>query len=106
MAGATGEAARSRIGSFGRSSLYSMRSTRSGGCGSKGITAIATRLALIRLHTRLPAPFGCGKELQRKSLKKTRKQLIRRRSTDMASIAAANSLFEIDVELDALLEEI
>ena len=41
-----------------------------------------------------------------RGLGRSTKQPIRRRSTDMASIAEANSLFEIDMELDALLEEI
>ena len=44
---------------------------------------------------------------RRRSVKKTRKQQpIHRKGTGMASIAEGNSLFEIDMELDSLLEEI
>ena len=59
-----------------------------------------------RRRARIP---GCPNSVvagKSRGVARSRKQPIRRRSTDMASIAEANSLFEIDMELDGLLEEI
>src|ERR1039458_2534426 len=73
------------------------------GCGSKGTAAIQSNPVPMRLPTRRPEQLPLRNELPPDHA--GRRQPRRRRRT-MSTIAETNSLFEIDAELDSLLDEI
>ena len=80
-----------------------MSGFRSGGRGSKGTTEIWNRIAPTNWRIRPVERFW----VRQKTAARCRQNLgVSEGETPMASIAEANSLFEIDMELDGLLEEI